>query len=86
MWRLTPLFPMEHWDGQTDVTHLVRTARFDPRPRVDLLAEGVHEIRWFSPHELAAGEVTFSPRDLHAQLAIVLAEGVPASVRDIEAL
>lgn len=86
VWRLTRLFPMEHWDGQTDVTHLVRAAHFDPRPRVDLVAEGVHDIRWFSPWELAAAEVTFSPRDLHAQLAIVLAEGVPATVRDIVAL
>jgi hypothetical protein len=30
--------------------------------------------------------VTFSPRDLHARLGIVLAEGVAASVRDIDAL
>jgi 8-oxo-dGTP diphosphatase len=86
VWRLTRLFPMEHWDGQTDVTHLVRVRRFEPRPRVDLVAEGVHGIRWFSPEELAAGEVTFSPRDLPAQLGVVLAEGVPPTVRDIAAL
>ncbi|WP_159081526.1 NUDIX hydrolase [Nocardioides sediminis] len=86
VWRLTRLFPMEHWDGQTDVTYLVRAARFEPRPRVDLAAEGVHDVRWFSPAEVAAGVVTFSPRDLHAQLSTVLGDGVPHGPRDIAAL
>jgi 8-oxo-dGTP pyrophosphatase MutT (NUDIX family) len=86
VWRLTRLFPMPHWDGQTDVTYLVRAPRFEPRPRVDLRAENVHGIRWFSPAEIAAGTVSFSPRDLDAQLARTLAEGVPATPRDIPAL
>lgn len=86
VWRLTRFFAMQHWDGQTDVTYLVRAARFDPRPRVDLAAEGVHGVRWFSPAEVAAGVVTFSPRDLHAQLSTVLASGVPQGPRDIVAL
>lgn len=86
VWRLTRMFPMAHWDGQTDMTYLVRAARFEPRPRVDLVAENVHGIRWFSPDEVAAGVVTFSPRDLGAQLAIVRAEGIPSRVREIVAL
>ena len=53
---------------------------------MDLVAENVHGIRWFSPDEVAAGVVTFSPRDLGAQLAIVRAEGIPSRVREIVAL
>jgi 8-oxo-dGTP diphosphatase len=86
VWRLTRLFPMPDWDGQTDVTYLVRTARFTPRPRVDLPAENVHGLRWFSPVEVAAGVVTFSPRDLGEQLTRVLTEGVPHRPREIPAL
>jgi 8-oxo-dGTP pyrophosphatase MutT (NUDIX family) len=86
VWRLTRLFPMTEWDGQTDVTYLVRTPHFEPRPRIDLLAENVHGIRWFSPADVAQGVVTFSPRDLREQLNTVLTEGVPHLPRDIPAL
>jgi 8-oxo-dGTP pyrophosphatase MutT (NUDIX family) len=86
VWELTRLFPMADWDGQTDVTYLVRADHFEPRPRVDLQAENVHGVRWFSPEEIAAGVVTFSPRDLADQLARVLAEGVPAQPHVIPAL
>jgi len=86
VWRLTRFFPMTHWDGQTDVTYLLRTPRFEPSPRVDLAAEGVHGVRWFSPAELADGVVTFSPRDLHQQVSRVLAEGVPDVVPEIPVL
>ena len=86
VWRLTRLFPMPQWDGQTDVTYLVRSPRFEPKPRVDLLAENVHGMRWFSPAEVAAGVVTFSPRDLSEQLTRVLTEGVPTRPREIPAL
>lgn len=86
VWRLTRLFPMSQWDGQTDVTYLVRSPRFEPHPRVDLTAENVHGMRWFSPAEVAAGVVTFSPRDLSEQLTRVLVEGVPTRPREIPAL
>ncbi len=86
VWRLTRFFPMASWDGQTDVTYLVRASRFEPTPRVDLVAENVHGVRWFSPGDLAAGVVTFSPRDLHEQVARVASEGLPAEVPDIPAL
>ncbi len=86
VWRLTRFFELHGFDGQTDVTYLVRTPRFEPRPQVDLEAEGVSGVRWFSPAELAQGAVTFSPRDLEDQLARVLADGVPAEVREIPAI
>ena len=85
-WSLTRLFPMPDWDGQTEVTYLVRACRFEPRPRVDLPTENVHGIRWFAPHEIAAGQVAFSPRDLPVQLTRILAEGVPDVPRQIPAL
>jgi hypothetical protein len=74
------------WDGQTDVTYLVRAPRFEPRPRVDLWKENVHRVRWFTPAEIAEGIVTFSPRDLIDQLARVRVEGVPTLPRDIAAI
>jgi 8-oxo-dGTP pyrophosphatase MutT (NUDIX family) len=86
VWRLTRLFPMTAWDGQTDVTHLVRARHFDPRPRVDLAAEGVHGVRWFTRAEVAEGVVTFSPRDLDDQLSRVLTDGVPPAPYEIPAL
>jgi 8-oxo-dGTP pyrophosphatase MutT (NUDIX family) len=86
VWRLTRLFPMVHWDGQTDVTYLVRTPHFTPQPKLDLLAENVHGVRWFSPFEVASGVVTFSPRDLNEHLTRVLADGVPDHPRGIPAL
>jgi 8-oxo-dGTP pyrophosphatase MutT (NUDIX family) len=84
-WRLTRLFSMPEWDGQTEVTYFVRAARFEPRPRVDLRAENVHAIRWFAPCEVAAGDVNFSPRDLSAQLTRILADGVPDVPHEIPA-
>lgn len=86
LWRLTRLFVMPEWDGQTDLTYLVRAPRFEPRPRVDLLAENVRGLRWFSPSELARGVVTFSPTDLSEQLDLVLAEGVPPRPREMPTL
>jgi 8-oxo-dGTP diphosphatase len=86
VWRLTKLFPMSQWDGQTDVTYLVRAPRFDPQPRVDLVAENVHGIRWFSPTDVATGVVTFSPPDLKERLTQVLNEGIPNGLLEIPAL
>ena len=53
---------------------------------VDLRAENVHGLGWFSPAEVSAGAVTFSPRDLGEQLSRTLAEGVPPVPREIPAL
>jgi 8-oxo-dGTP diphosphatase len=86
VWELTRLFPMGDWDGQTDLTFLVHAPRFEPRPRVDLQAENVHGVRWFSTDEVYAGRETFSPRDLGIHLRRVLRDGAPASVPVIEAL
>jgi 8-oxo-dGTP diphosphatase len=69
------------WDGQREDFWLVRTRAFAPAPRLGwdgLRAEGVHEVRWWTPDELAAAtDVTFAPRRLPALLSRLLADGPP---------
>ncbi|MGH9272662.1 MAG: NUDIX hydrolase [Ilumatobacteraceae bacterium] len=71
------------WDGQRDRIYLVRTAKFEPTPRLtweQLRAERLHELRWWSPAEIsaaAADEVVFAPRRLPALLGELLANGPP---------
>ena len=43
-------------------------------------------LRSFAPSDVAAGVVTFSPRDLNEQLRHVLENGVPDNPREIPAL
>lgn len=81
VWTKTAVFSMGDWDGQVDHIHLLRVDRFDPAPRLtpaQLAAEHVHEVRWWSPAELAAGGVTFAPRALPELLRALLRDGVPA--------
>ena len=45
------------WDGQRDHVYLVRTPSFTPAPTLtwdELLAERVHELRWWTTAELMA--------------------------------
>ena len=86
LWHLTRLFPMQDWDGQSETWYLVRTRHFTPAPTIDLEAEHVHGVRWFSREEIAAGDVVFSPRDLNVQLERVLSDGVPECPYEIPAL
>ncbi|KRE62384.1 NUDIX domain-containing protein [Nostocoides sp. Soil756] len=86
LWSLTRMFEMPGWDGQEDTWFLVRTSHFEPQPRVVLLEENVHGVRWFTKEELRQGIVPFSPRDLAKQLEVVLANGVPPKPRVIECL
>ena len=86
VWRLTRIFSMAGWDGQTDTYYLVHAPHFTPHPQVDLAAENVHGVRWFSRPEISAGADAFSPRDLDEQLAITTAEGIPTEPREIAAL
>ncbi|HUF96939.1 MAG TPA: NUDIX domain-containing protein [Ilumatobacter sp.] len=68
-----PLWTREHripmttgHDGQRDTTYLVRIERFDPAPEIgweQLLAEHVHEIKWWSVDEIVA-----ATGDHHEQL------------------
>lgn len=80
IWTKTALFPMPGWDGQVDHIHLVRVRHFAPQPRLSpnqLLAEHVHEIRWWKLHELADSHATFAPRALPALLENLLSGAIP---------
>lgn len=77
------------WDGQRDRVYLVRTDEFEPQPRLtweEMRAERVHELRWWTPAELAsvdrAGDVVFAPRRLPELVAAVLTDGPPPSPID----
>ncbi len=86
LWTKTAHFPLGPWDGQVDHIHLVRTPHFDPSPGLSaeqLLAEHVHEIRWWSVAELGDDRATFAPRDLPGLLARLRTEGVPATPVEI---
>ena len=63
--------------------HLVRVEAHEPVPEIDLEAEGVHEVRWWTPAELEAAEETFVPRRLPEFLRELLAHGAPTKPIDV---
>jgi 8-oxo-dGTP diphosphatase len=74
----------EKWGGQAERVYLVRSARFEPAPRLDLAAENVLEVRWWTLEELlAAGDAVFAPRRLPTLLRDLLANGPPAEPLDV---
>jgi len=69
-----------NWDGQREQYHLVRAPAFEPRPRLSwaqLNAEYVHELRWWTPDELAEAAETFAPRRLPELVGQLLRHGPP---------
>lgn len=81
IWNREHIIPMNTGhDGQRDQIHLVRAARFEPVPTIgwdQMRAENVHEIRWWTPHEIASADSLFAPRALHRLLADLLGSGIP---------
>jgi len=63
--------------GQRERRYLVRVAPFEPAPRVDLTQEGVGEVRWWTPDEIAASDEVFAPRSLSSLLAEIIVHGPP---------
>jgi len=81
----TEIWTREHtfaWMGrilrQREHIHLVRVEQHEPAPKIDLRAEGVHEVRWWTLPELEAAEETLVPRRLPELLRELLECGVPA--------
>jgi 8-oxo-dGTP pyrophosphatase MutT (NUDIX family) len=78
------------WDGQRDHVYLVRTPVFVPAPALtweQLVAERVHELRWWTVAELAAAErdgVRFAPTRLPELVAALVREGPPAAPISVE--
>jgi 8-oxo-dGTP pyrophosphatase MutT (NUDIX family) len=73
----------ERWGGQTERIYLLRTETFEPAPRLDLAAEHVDEVRWWTLDELAAAVEEFAPRRLPALLRDVVANGPPHEPVDV---
>jgi TDG/mug DNA glycosylase family protein len=67
------VYTREHtfpWDGriihQRERFHVVRVDRHDPAPTIDVAAEGVTEVRWWSLQELDTTREEIIPSDLAA--------------------
>jgi len=56
------------WDRQlfrqVNRTYLVRVPEHEPAPTIDLAAEGVVDVRWWSRDELETSDAQFTPSDL----------------------
>ena len=64
--------------GQRERCYLVRVEPFEPAPRVDLTAEFVGDIRWWTPDELERSSEVFAPRRLAELVRALLRDGSPA--------
>jgi TDG/mug DNA glycosylase family protein len=75
------------WDRRILRQHeriwLVRVPEHDPVPRVDLAAELVAEVRWWTPAELEATTETLVPERLPQLLQDLREQGPPAQPIDV---
>jgi hypothetical protein len=55
----------------------VRVDAFEPAPRLDLAAEYVSEVRWWTQDELARSDEVFAPRHLAGLVRDLLDHGPP---------
>jgi double-stranded uracil-DNA glycosylase len=63
--------------------HLVRVDEHEPAPELDLEAEGVHDVRWWTLSELEAVEDTLVPVRLAGFLRELLEHGPPPAPIDV---
>jgi 8-oxo-dGTP pyrophosphatase MutT (NUDIX family) len=78
------------WAGKTydqpEQIVLVRTPKFEPRPEIGregLVAEDVHEVRWWTLPEVEASTALFYPTRLAHFLRRLLEEGPPEQPIDV---
>jgi 8-oxo-dGTP pyrophosphatase MutT (NUDIX family) len=88
IWEREHVFPFwdGSWDGQVERYVLVRTGRFEPRPRFtpeELAREFVTGMRWWTLDELAASADLFAPRRLPELVAALLRDGPPGEPVDV---
>jgi TDG/mug DNA glycosylase family protein len=89
--RLGPeIWTREHtfgWRGsilrQRERIWLVEVTQHEPAPRVDLAAELVADVRWWTPAELAATKEPLVPRRLPELLREMRASGPPSEPIDV---
>ena len=74
------------WTGriyrQPERIWLVRIERHEPAPTIDLAAEHVHDVRWWTLDELDATDETLVPKRLPALVRELLAHGPPQAPID----
>lgn len=73
-------FPDGRWDGQVERFYLVEVDWFEPAPRLtemQLRAEALAGIRWWTPDELDASSELHAPRRLPQLVADLRANGPP---------
>jgi G:T/U-mismatch repair DNA glycosylase/ADP-ribose pyrophosphatase YjhB (NUDIX family) len=68
---------------QYERIHLVRVEQHEPAPEIDLEAEGVHDLRWWTLAELEAAEETLVPKRLPHFLRELLQHGPRGSPIDV---
>jgi TDG/mug DNA glycosylase family protein len=68
---------------QRERIYLVRVDEHEPAPTIDLAAEHVHEVRWWTLAELDATEEELVPRGLAQRLRNLLEHGPPAVPIDV---
>jgi 8-oxo-dGTP pyrophosphatase MutT (NUDIX family) len=72
----------ERYVRQVERYYVVRVESSEVRPQLDLAAEDVHEIRWWTLAELEATNEVLTPRRLQALLGDLLRDGPPAEPFD----
>jgi TDG/mug DNA glycosylase family protein len=68
---------------QRERIYLVRVDEHEPAPTIDLVAEHVHEVRWWTLDELDATHEELVPRALPQRLRHLLTEGPPPTPGDV---
>jgi double-stranded uracil-DNA glycosylase len=68
---------------QRERIHLVRVDEHEPAPTIDLAAEHVYEVRWWTLAELEATEQELVPRSLPQRLRELLEHGPTAEPIDV---
>jgi 8-oxo-dGTP diphosphatase len=84
IWTRAHEFPdIPGYRGQRERIFVVRTLAFEPAPRLDLAAENIAQLRWWTLAELERSGETFSPRNLCRLLRELLERGPPAEPIDV---
>ncbi len=86
VWTRTHPEPFGEWDGQAESFYLVRSAGFEPAPRLSseaLRAEGMVAVRWWDLDELEATDAILLPSRLPALVRELLLHGPPAEPIDV---
>jgi TDG/mug DNA glycosylase family protein len=68
---------------QRERIYLVRVDEHEPAPTIDLAAEHVHDVRWWTLAELEATEEQLVPRTLPQRLRELLKRGPPPDPVDV---